>query len=77
MFSSSLHHDDNGTFLCNADNEYGIGVAVIENFVLDKPDVTIDYARAVDMDKIFFNWTVMDWNSQITEYFVTVRKYPF
>lgn len=71
-FFFSLHHDDNGTFLCNADNEYGLGVAIIENFVLDKPQVSIDYVRAVDKDKLFFNWTITDWNSDILDYFLSV-----
>ena len=69
-----MHHDDNGTFLCHGENEYGSDVAILENFVLDKPDVSIDYVRAVGSTKIYFNWTVTDWNSEITDYFLSYRK---
>lgn len=39
---------------------------------MDKPSVKIDYVRAVDQDKLFFNWTLDDWNSPVTDYFLAV-----
>ena len=68
---SSLHHDDNGTFLCQGENEYGSEVAILENLVLDKPGVRIDHVRAVAKD--YLNWTVTEWNSPITDFFLSVR----
>ena len=75
-FFCSLRHSDNGTFLCHAKNEFGLDVGVVQNLVLDKPQVEIDFAAAVDNDKIYFNWTLSDWNSPVTDYFLSVRKHP-
>ena len=68
----SLEHADNGTYLCHGENDYGIDVAILENLVLDKPQTRIDQVVPVGTDKIFFNWTVSDWNSPITDYFLSV-----
>ncbi len=70
----SLHHDDNGTFLCQGENEHGSDIAVIDNLVYDKPEVKVDYVRAVAKDKLFLNWTITDWNSPVTGYFLSVSS---
>ncbi len=75
FFFFSLHHDDNGTFLCRGENEYGSDVAILENLVLDKPGVRIEYVRAVAKDALYLNWTVADWNSPVTDYFLSVRMF--
>jgi hypothetical protein len=49
-------------------------VAVMETVVYDKPEVKLDAVEAVGIDKIFFNWTVVDWNAPITDYFLSVSK---
>lgn len=67
-----LTHDDNGTYLCHGENDYHADVAVMNNVVYDRPEVEIDLVKAVDKDKIFVNWTAIDWNSPITEYFLFV-----
>ena len=55
-----------------------IDVAILENLVLDKPQARIDKVVPVGTDKIFFNWTVSDWNSPITDYFLSVSHlFPF
>ena len=69
----SLSHADNGTYLCHGENDYGTSVAVMENVVFDKPEVKLDAVEAVGVDKVFFNWTVNDWNSPVSDYFLSVR----
>eukprot|EP00094_Tigriopus_californicus_P001276 TCALIF_01236-PA protein Name:"Similar to Ptp69D Tyrosine-protein phosphatase 69D (Drosophila melanogaster)" AED:0.07 eAED:0.07 QI:0/0.91/0.84/0.92/1/1/13/255/1330 len=70
----NLEHSDNGTFLCHAENEYGTDTVILENYVLDKPTVKIDYVRAVDQDKLYFNWTLEDWNLPVSDYFLASRQ---
>ena len=67
-----LEHADNGTYLCHGENDYGIDVAILETLVLDKPEVKFDLVKPVAKDKIYFNWTVTDWNSEVTDYFLSV-----
>ena len=55
------------------ENEYDIDVAILHNLVLDKPQVNIHTVVPVGTDKIYFNWTVTDWNSPVTDYFLSVR----
>ena len=69
-----LTHMDNGTYLCHGENEYDIDVAILHNLVLDKPRVNIHKVVPVATDKIYFNWTVTDWNSPVTDYFLSVRS---
>ena len=69
-----LGHSDNGTYLCHGENAHGIDVAILENLVMDKPEVSIDTVVAVGADKIYFNWTLSDWNSEVTDYFLSVSK---
>lgn len=70
-----LTHMDNGTYLCHGENEYDIDVAILHNLVLDKPQVNIHKVVPVATDKIYFNWTVTDWNSPVTDYFLSVRPF--
>ena len=64
-----------GTYLCHGENDYGIDVAILENLVLDKPQLDFNQVVPVGTDKIFFNWTVSDWNSPITDYFLSVSHF--
>ena len=66
---------DNGTYLCHSKNEYGSDTTVVHTVVQDKPQVKIEYVRGVDMDKIFFNWTLTDWNAPVTDYRLSVSYY--
>ena len=68
----NLNHGDNGTYLCHGENEYGIDVAIMETLIYDKPEVNLNVVMPVGRDKIFFNWTTTDWNSPITDYFLSV-----
>lgn len=69
----SLGHADNGTYLCHGENDYGTDVAVMEAVVFDKPEVKLDLVVPVGRTKLFFNWTTIDWNSPITDYFLSFR----
>lgn len=73
--SFRLNHMDNGTYLCHSKNEYGSDTTVVHTVVQDKPQVKIEYVRGVDMDKIFFNWTLTDWNAPVTDYRLSVSYY--
>ncbi|XP_041761127.1 tyrosine-protein phosphatase 69D isoform X1 [Anopheles merus] len=42
--------------------------------ILDVPQVTIDYAKAVGANKIYLNWTVNDGNDRIKNYIVRYLK---
>uniref|UniRef100_A0A182N519 protein-tyrosine-phosphatase n=1 Tax=Anopheles dirus TaxID=7168 RepID=A0A182N519_9DIPT len=42
--------------------------------ILDVPQVTIDYAKAVGANKIYLNWTVNDGNDRIKNYIVRYQK---
>ena len=46
----------------------------METVVYDKPEVKLDAVEAVGSDKIFFNWTVVDWNAPVTDYFLSVSR---
>jgi hypothetical protein len=70
----ALNHGDNGTYLCHSKNEYSSDTAMVDVVVLDTPQVKIDYVRGVDKDKIFFNWTLTDWNSKVTDYRLSVSN---
>jgi hypothetical protein len=69
-----LSHADNGTYLCHGVNDRGTAVGVMEAVVYDKPEVKLDVVEAIGSSKIFFNWTVIDWNSPVTDYFLSVSR---
>ena len=58
--------------MCQGENEHGSDIAILENLVLDKPGVRIDHVRAVGKDALYLNWTVTEWNSPVTDYFLSV-----
>ncbi|XP_058447776.1 tyrosine-protein phosphatase 69D [Malaya genurostris] len=70
----------NGTYSCNV----GPSTMLDENtatdrksmalLVLDKPQVTIDYAKAVGANKIYLNWTVNDGNDPVKHYMAQFMK---
>ncbi|XP_053679803.1 tyrosine-protein phosphatase 69D [Anopheles nili] len=69
----------NGTYSCvvmasaqlQADYEVKKSMALL---ILDVPQVTIDYAKAVGANKIYLNWTVNDGNDPIKNYIVRYLK---
>ena len=71
-FFFSLNHYDNGTYLCHANNNYTPDYAQINAIVFDVPVVELDLVKAVDQDKIYLNWTLIEWNSPVTTYLLYV-----
>ena len=45
----------------------------MDTVVYDKPEVSLDLVKAVDMDKIYLNWTTTKWNSPVTDYYLSYR----
>ncbi|CAB4058228.1 E3.1.3.48 [Lepeophtheirus salmonis] len=70
----NLQREDNGTYLCDGENEHGSFVAIMIVEVLDKPSVDLDFVTAVGMSSIYLNWTTKAWNSPIIDYFLKYRK---
>eukprot|EP00095_Tigriopus_kingsejongensis_P005144 maker-scaffold100_size373717-snap-gene-2.51 protein:Tk05144 transcript:maker-scaffold100_size373717-snap-gene-2.51-mRNA-1 annotation:"receptor-type tyrosine-protein phosphatase alpha" len=70
----NLQHSDNGTYLCHAENEYGTDTVILDTLVMDNPTLKIEFARAVDQDKIYFNWTLQAWNAPVSDYFLSYRQ---
>ncbi|CAD7082783.1 unnamed protein product [Hermetia illucens] len=65
---------DNGTYVCSVSSaETGDELTnmKVDLLVLDIPQISIDFVKAVGSSKIFLNWTVNDGNSPVSKYFVT------
>lgn len=76
---------DNGTYSCVVESPYdrslveelennGRAQAATSVLVLDVPQVSIDFVKAVGANQIFLNWTINDGNSPIKQYFVQFMK---
>ena len=55
-------------------NEYHSDVAVMDTVVFDKPQVNLDLVKSVDEDKIYINWTIVRWNTPVTDYYLSYRE---
>ncbi|XP_044257494.1 tyrosine-protein phosphatase 69D isoform X1 [Tribolium madens] len=53
---------DNATYTCVASTGHSTANATSAILVLDKPQVSIEFVKAIGIDKIYFNWTVNDGN---------------
>lgn len=58
----NISNKDNGTYTCitKTGNLYSNSSTAI--LVLDKPQISIDFIKAIGVSKIFLNWTVKDGN---------------
>ena len=45
----------------------------MDTVVYDKPEVSLELVKAVDSDKIYLNWTIVRWNSPVTDYYLSYR----
>ena len=45
----------------------------MDTIVYDKPQISLGLVKAVDIDKIYLNWTTTKWNSPITDYYLSYR----
>ncbi|XP_034937017.1 tyrosine-protein phosphatase 69D isoform X2 [Chelonus insularis] len=71
---SRVYRNDNGTYSCLA-YDYNRLVSGLRNlFVVDVPQVNIDFMKAVGADKIYLNWTVNNGNMPIDVYEIKFRK---
>lgn len=70
----------NGTYSCNVgpsamlDENSATDKKSMALLVLDKPQVTIDYIKAVGAHKIYLNWTVNDGNDPVKHYMAQFMK---
>ncbi|XP_030375463.1 tyrosine-protein phosphatase 69D [Scaptodrosophila lebanonensis] len=67
-----VNKKDNGTYKCVLYNEADVEITSkeITLLILDVPQVSIDYAKAVGANRIYLNWTVNNGNDPIQNYFV-------
>lgn len=67
---------DNGSYVCSITSPYTGEETRFESslLVLDVPQLSIDYVKAVGSNKIFLNWTVNDGNDPVIQYFVQYLK---
>lgn len=67
---------DNGTYECSIKSPYTGAVQQFESsiLVLDTPQVSVDFVKAVGANKIFLNWTINDGNDPVQQYFVQYMK---
>nr|XP_023023889.1 tyrosine-protein phosphatase 69D isoform X2 [Leptinotarsa decemlineata] len=54
---------DNGTYTCFVHTPISQANNSTDIFVLDKPQITLDFIKPIGTNKIYFNWTVNDGNS--------------
>ncbi|XP_043501745.1 tyrosine-protein phosphatase 69D-like [Polistes fuscatus] len=69
-----LSRKDNGTYVCQAEDNKGTISAYKNLFVIDVPKVSIDFIKAVGAGSIFLNWTVDDGNEPIQQYLIRYMK---
>lgn len=63
---------DNGTYLVMIDGQRTS--CEISIFILEPPQVRIDYLKAVGAQEIFMNWTINDGNDPVQTYFIQYMK---
>lgn len=82
---ANIFKKDNGSYSCVVEVPYDQDPdRVFENsrrisatssiFVLDVPQVSLDFVKAVGSSQIFLNWTVNNGNSPIKQYYVQYLK---
>lgn len=70
----SVLRKDNGTYTCMAYDYRSLITGLRHLFVIDHPQVNIDFIKAVGAHKIFLNWTVNDGNEPIKKYSMRFQK---
>lgn len=64
-----LSRKDNGSYTCLAQAGNSAANKSIPILVLDKPQVNIDFVKAIGKNKVYLNWTVNDGNAQSSLFF--------
>lgn len=78
---SNIFKRDNGSYSCMIDipsnfpkdsvfNGFKSLLSTSSVFVLDVPQISLDFVKAVSSNQIYMNWTVNDGNAPISQYFV-------
>lgn len=71
----SVTRKDNGTYNCHAqDYSKRSLTAEVHLFVIEVPQVSIDFMKAVGAGSIFLNWTLNNGNEPIQRYFIQNLK---
>ncbi|GAB0089766.1 hypothetical protein DMENIID0001_043710 [Sergentomyia squamirostris] len=72
----SVAKKHNGTYVCRIlIPRTGAEISAESSIlVLDRPEVTLDFVKAVGASKIFLNWTVNDGNDPIQAFYIQYRK---
>lgn len=66
---TELSRKDNGTYTCLAEAGNSAANKSIPILVLDKPQVNIDFVKAIGKNRVYLNWTVNDGNAPSTLFF--------
>lgn len=69
---TEVYKKENGSYACAVYEADGVELTRknIVLLVMDVPQVSIDYVKAVGNSRIFLNWTVNDGNDPVQKYFV-------
>lgn len=62
LIMSEVTKKDNASYTCVASNKYHSANASSAILVLDKPLISINFIKAIGVNKIYLNWTVNDGN---------------
>lgn len=81
---ANIFKKDNGSYSCVVEVPYDDPERIFEHskmisttssiLVLDAPQVSIDFVKAVGSSQVFLNWTVNNGNSPIKRYYVQYMK---
>ncbi|KQS43863.1 tyrosine-protein phosphatase 69D isoform X1 [Drosophila erecta] len=73
---TEVYKKENGTYKCTVFDDTGLEITSKEVtlFVMEVPQVSIDFAKAVGANKIYLNWTVNDGNDPIQKFFITLQE---
>ncbi|EDW40363.1 GL25206 [Drosophila persimilis] len=73
---TEVYKKENGTYKCVVYDSAGTeGTSKeINLFVMEVPQVSIEFAKAVGASKIFLNWTVNDGNDPVQKYFISFSQ---
>ncbi|KAH8296358.1 hypothetical protein KR054_005199 [Drosophila jambulina] len=73
---TEVYKKENGTYKCTVFDDTGLEAAFkeITLYVMEEPQVSIDFAKAVGANKIYLNWTVNDGNDPVQKFFITFQE---
>lgn len=69
IYVNEITKKDNGTYTCHVETTIFNDSKSCEILVLDKPQVNIDFVKAIGTSQIYLNWTVNDGNEPDSLYY--------